>query len=113
MLDLAQRNGLNVEGISPAGSNPPLFAAFQFNSIISGACGGTCVCSTCHIIIEDQDVFRKLPDPDEREYDMLDMAFGLTETSRLACQLKATDNFKAAKLRVPEYGSFAPTSLKL
>jgi ferredoxin len=77
-----------------------------------GACGGTCTCSTCHIIIENEDVFRQLPNPDDREYDMLDMAFGLTDTSRLACQLRVNDQLKAAKLRLPQYGSFEPTSLK-
>jgi ferredoxin-2, mitochondrial len=113
LLNLAQRNGLNIEGVSPSSlHNLPVSFVFESNTIISGACGGTCACSTCHIIVENQDVFRKLPDPDGREYDMLDMAFGLTETSRLACQLKASDNFKATKLRIPKYGSFTPTSMQ-
>jgi len=90
LLCLAQRNELNIEG----------------------ACGGTCACSTCHIIVESQDVFHKLPNPEDRECDMLDMAFGLTETSRLACQLKASNTFKGAKLRVPQYGNFTPSSMK-
>ena len=77
-----------------------------------GACGGTCACSTCHIIIENEDLFRRLPEPDNRENDMLDMAFGLTETSRLACQLKADGAFDTEKFRLPLYGNFVPTSLK-
>lgn len=90
----------------------PLSSDLESNIIISGACGGTCACSTCHIIVESQDVFHKLPDPEDRECDMLDMAFGLTETSRLACQLKASNTFKGTKLRVPPYGNFTPSSMK-
>jgi ferredoxin len=44
-------------------------------------------CSTCHVIV-DKDYYKKLPDPSDEEDDMLDLAFGLTETSRLGCQIK-------------------------
>ena len=56
---------------------------------IEGACGGECACSTCHVILE-QDTFDQLPEPDEEEEDMLDLALGLTDTSRLGCQIKLT-----------------------
>ena len=46
----------------------------------AGACEGSLACSTCHVIVEDQDLFDKLPEPDDDENDMLDLAFGLTET---------------------------------
>ena len=45
----------------------------------TGACGGECACSTCHVILE-QDVFDSLEEPDEEEEDMLDLALGLTDT---------------------------------
>ena len=35
-----------------------------------------------------QDIFDSLPEPEEDEDDMLDMAWGLTETSRLGCQVR-------------------------
>ncbi|KAJ6256655.1 Adrenodoxin [Drechslerella dactyloides] len=47
---------------------------------MEGACGGSCACSTCHVIVEDQEVYDKLEEPDDDENDMLDLAFGLTET---------------------------------
>ena len=56
---------------------------------IEGACGGECACSTCHVILTEDD-FDQLPDPDEEEEDMLDLALGLTDTSRLGCQIKLT-----------------------
>jgi hypothetical protein len=32
------------------------------------------------VIVEDQDYYDKLPEPDDDENDMLDLAFGLTDT---------------------------------
>ncbi|CAM9525853.1 unnamed protein product, partial [Hapterophycus canaliculatus] len=56
---------------------------------LEGACEGVCACSTCHIIL-DGEVFDELPEASEDEEDMLDLAFGLTETSRLGCQVIVT-----------------------
>lgn len=41
-------------------------------------------CSTCHVILPD-DLYDELDYPEEEEEDMLDLAFGLTPTSRLGC----------------------------
>ncbi|CAH8609946.1 unnamed protein product [Schistosoma guineensis] len=54
-----------------------------------GACEGTLACSTCHLIFAKED-FDNLRDPlTEEEQDMLDLAYGLTDTSRLGCQVKS------------------------
>ena len=45
-----------------------------------GACEGSLACSTCHLIVRDQDYYDKLDEPSDEENDMLDLAFGLTET---------------------------------
>ncbi|XP_039369165.1 adrenodoxin, mitochondrial isoform X3 [Mauremys reevesii] len=45
-----------------------------------GACEGTLACSTCHLIFEDH-IFEKLDAITDEEMDMLDLAYGLTETS--------------------------------
>lgn len=55
---------------------------------LEGACEGSLACSTCHVVVEDEDLFDKLGEPCEDELDMLDLAFGLTETSRLGCQVR-------------------------
>lgn len=55
---------------------------------MEGACGGSCACSTCHVIVEDEAMFDKMEEPSDDENDMLDLAFGLTETSRLGCQVE-------------------------
>lgn len=44
-----------------------------------GACEGTLACSTCHLIF-DKDTFQKLDAISDEELDMLDLAYGLTDT---------------------------------
>lgn len=46
---------------------------------LSGACEGTLACSTCHLIFEE-DVYNKLGPITDEEMDMLDLAYGLTDT---------------------------------
>lgn len=47
---------------------------------LEGACEGSLACSTCHVVIDEQEMFDKIPEADDDENDMLDLAFGLTET---------------------------------
>ena len=68
---------------------------------LEGACEGSLACSTCHIIIESQEIYDKLPEPDDDENDMLDLAFGLTETSRLGCQVIAKEDIEGIQVRIP------------
>ena len=67
---------------------------------LEGACEGSLACSTCHVII-DPLYYDKLPSATEGEEDMLDLAFGLTHTSRLGCQIKMTDALDGLIVSVP------------
>ena len=79
------RNGARREIVAAAGET--LLAIAKDNDIdIEGACGGVMACSTCHLIV-DPAYIDLLPPPDEEEADMLDLAWGLTPTSRLGCQI--------------------------
>ena len=51
---------------------------------LEGACEQALACSTCHCILQDE-IYDELEEPCEDELDLLDLAFGLTETSRLGC----------------------------
>jgi 2Fe-2S ferredoxin len=53
---------------------------------LEGACEGSLACSTCHVIVAPE-WYGKLAEASEDEEDMLDLAFGLTQTSRLGCQI--------------------------
>lgn len=77
-----------------------LEVAHQHNIDLEGACEGSLACATCHIIVEEE-FYNKLELPSEAEEDMLDLAFGLTHTSRLGCQIILTDDLDGIRVRLP------------
>lgn len=79
VLEIAHRNGIDMEG----------------------ACEGALACSTCHVIVEKK-WFKKLDEPTEDEEDMLDLAFGLTKTSRLGCQIVMREELDGLVVQLPE-----------
>ncbi|KAI1435933.1 adrenodoxin-like protein, mitochondrial precursor [Xylaria sp. CBS 124048] len=93
LLDIAQANDLEMEG----------------------ACGGSCACSTCHVIVLDEAYYDRMPEPNDDENDMLDLAFGLTETSRLGCQVVMKKELDGLKVKLPsmtrnlQASDFTPT----
>ena len=78
LLEVAHKNGIDLEG----------------------ACEGSLACSTCHLIVEKK-FFETLPEPSEEEEDMLDLAWGLTHTSRLGCQIIIDDKLDGMRVTVP------------
>lgn len=77
-----------------------LDVAHQNNINLEGACEGSLACATCHVILE-QDIYNKLEAPEEAEEDMLDLAFGLTRTSRLGCQIILTQELDGMRILLP------------
>jgi 2Fe-2S ferredoxin len=67
---------------------------------LEGACEGSLACSTCHVIVDPED-YERLPAAAEAEEDMLDLAFGLTHTSRLGCQIIMTPELDGLRVRLP------------
>lgn len=67
---------------------------------LEGACEGAMACSTCHVLIIGGDAAR-LPPPTEEEEDMLDFAVGAGRNSRLACQIRLTDDITALEVKMP------------
>lgn len=74
--------------------------AHQNGVSLEGACEGSLACSTCHVIVAPE-WFNKLKDATEDEEDMLDLAFGLTHTSRLGCQIMMSDALDGLKVTLP------------
>ena len=120
---MAQNRGIRISGVVSDGS-PVSFTFFEAESgeridvtsacgkklvdvaldndvEIEAACGGELACSTCHVVL-DKELYDKLPAKLEEEDDMLDLAMGLTPTSRLSCQLEVTDFFEGAEVVIPE-----------
>jgi len=67
---------------------------------LEGACEGSLACSTCHVYV-DQKHYDTLEEPCDDENDMLDLAFGLAENSRLGCQIKLTKGLDGMKVTLP------------
>lgn len=82
LLDIIVDNNLDIDGY--------------------GACEGTLACSTCHLIFKPEDYARLEEQPTDEELDMLDLAFGLTNTSRLGCQVCMTKELSGIEVQIPE-----------
>jgi ferredoxin len=94
---------------APIGKNL-LEIAHDNNVELEGACGGELACSTCHLIFEPE-IYATLPPKKPDEDDMLDLAFEVTETSRLGCQIKVTEDMAGMKVRSRVPWHFIPYSL--
>jgi 2Fe-2S ferredoxin len=93
------RDGTRKEVDAPVGLSV-LEIAHRNDVDIEGACEGSLACSTCHVIVE-KDWYSRLNVASEDEEDMLDLAFGLTATSRLGCQLIITPELDGLTVRLP------------
>lgn len=98
-ITFIERNGNPKTVEAPLGLSL-LEVAHQNNIDIEGACEGSLACSTCHVIIEPE-WFDVLPDAKPDEEDMLDLAFGLTKTSRLGCQIIVSEELDGLTVRLP------------
>lgn len=83
---------------------------------LEGACEGSLACSTCHVIVEPE-YYKMLEEPTDEENDMLDLAYGLSETypcsvyhkaldlrplrSRLGCQVKLRRDLDGITVTIP------------
>lgn len=65
-----------------------------------GACEGTLCCTTCHLIFRQSD-YQIIGEPGNEELDMLDLAYGLTDTSRLGCQVILKKELDPLEVEVP------------
>lgn len=91
-LDIAV--GDNLHSVERGGST-------ELAKYLECACGGVMACSTCHVIL-DAELFSSIPPPCEGELDMIDLAFGSTETSRLGCQLKISPIYAGKTITIPD-----------
>lgn len=92
-------NGERREVEAPLGLSV-LEVARRHDIDIEGACEGSMACSTCHVIVEEG-WFERLEEASEDEEDILDLAFGLTKTSRLGCQIVITEELDGLTVALP------------
>ena len=94
-----EKNGNKKEVEAPCGLSV-MEVARQNDVDIEGACDGALACSTCHVVVSPE-WFELLPEATEEEEDMLDLAFGLTKTSRLSCQIMVSDELNGLEVALP------------
>jgi ferredoxin, 2Fe-2S len=94
-----ERDGTRREVDAPLGLSV-LEIAHKHGVDIEGACEGSLACSTCHVIV-DAEWYELLKEASEDEEDMLDLAFGLTQTSRLGCQIIMTEELDGLTVKLP------------
>ena len=98
-MTFIERDGTRKEVDAPLGLSV-LEIAHKNGIDLEGACEGSLACSTCHVIV-DPEWYDLLKDATEDEEDMLDLAFGLTRTSRLGCQIIITEELDGLTVSLP------------
>jgi 2Fe-2S ferredoxin len=98
-MTFVERDGNRREVEAPLGLSV-LEIAHKHGVDIEGACEGSLACSTCHVIV-DPEWYELLKDATEDEEDMLDLAFGLTQTSRLGCQIIMSEELDGLTVILP------------
>jgi len=61
-----------------------LDVALNFGIPLEHACGGSCACTTCHVVVRQGE--NNLSEPDDDELDRVEMAADFQLGSRLGCQ---------------------------
>ena len=98
-LIFIERDGTRREVDAPDGLSV-MEVAHLHGIALEGSCEGSLACATCHVIV-DAAWFDKLNPASENEEDMLDMAFGVTATSRLGCQIRMSDELDGLTVTLP------------
>lgn len=93
---VTDHSGIEHEIDVPKGSKL-MEAIRQAGFPVAAQCGGCCSCATCHIYVQEEWLDR-LPPPDEDEEDMLELAEGLKDISRLSCQIAVDDNLDGIRI---------------
>lgn len=78
-----------------------LYLAHRHEIEMEGACEASLACTTCHCYVLN-DYFDRLPTPEEKEDDLLDMAPFLKENSRLGCQIILSKDLEGITLQLPK-----------
>jgi 2Fe-2S ferredoxin len=99
-MTFIERDGTRREVEAPIGLSV-LEIAHKHGIDIEGACEGSLACSTCHVIV-DGEWYELLKEASDDEEDMLDLAFGLTQTSRLGCQIIMTEELDGLTVKLPQ-----------
>lgn len=101
-------NEVTIFVVNEAGEKEPVVAptdmALSLMEVLKGSgydiearCGGMALCATCHVEVLNE---RELTPQNDDELDMLDTVPNITDTSRLGCQIKITEETDGLEVRI-------------
>lgn len=94
-----ENNGSLTELMAPTDMGLSLMEFLKGNEYdILATCGGMALCATCHVCVKKG--FESLPPINDDEYAILDTLPGITDTSRLACQLKLSPEMDGLTVKI-------------
>lgn len=99
-ITYVDKDGKRVNVKGKVGDNV-LYLAHRFDVQMEGACEASLACTTCHVYVKEE-FLDKLPEADEKEDDLLDMAPFLKSNSRLGCQIVLTKELDGIELKLPQ-----------
>ncbi|HEX8623975.1 MAG TPA: 2Fe-2S iron-sulfur cluster-binding protein [Allosphingosinicella sp.] len=100
LVRFVSADGNHIQEVRGAPGERLLDLAQAHGQPLEGTCEGQMACSTCHVIVAAED-FAKLPRASEEEEDLLDLAWHVTRTSRLACQIHLSEALENLTVRMP------------
>lgn len=101
-VHLIQPDGKTVTLEGEGGNSVMQLAVGAGLSGIVGECGGSAMCATCHVYV-DEPWANQLPPPESTELEMLECtASERLPSSRLSCQIKLSPALEGLTVRMPE-----------
>lgn len=98
-ITYVRKDGSKVPVRGKVGDNL-MYLAHRYGVEMEGACEASLACTTCHVYVR-ADYYDRLPEPDEKEEDLLDLAPFLKENSRLGCQIVLTKDLEGLEVTLP------------
>ncbi len=92
-----EKNGTRTPIEVPTDMNLSLMEILKASEYsIPATCGGMALCATCHVQVVEGEAFKQAT---ETEWDMFDTLPAVPEGSRLACQIRLTDEMEGIVIR--------------
>ena len=98
-IEIEDRDGTTKTVEVPTDINLSLMEILKASEYdILATCGGMALCATCHVeVLEGAE---NLSEPEDQELDMLDTLPDLTDSSRLACQLRLNNSNEGLRVKI-------------